>query len=221
MSGENLRSAAIIGDLNQVKELIAGGANPCSVDDDGMTPLHYAAWNGHIDCVEFLVVNDKGISTETGEKYSCINIQTKSCGYTALHLCVKSGIETKKCCQALLFAGADPNITDDLAKLPFDLAKNNGMDEVAEIISNFLSNENSEHEHYLQDMIRKHKVRRAPSNQHLLDAEGEIIPFALKSHGSRERTVVAINYLRTALNDSFQVEAMRRKLANHTNKDFD
>lgn len=177
MSGESLRSAAIIGDLNQLKKLIIGGANPCSVDDDGMTPLHYAAWNGHVQCVEFLVVNNMG--TFAGVKCSCVDIRTKSCGYTALHICVQGGIETEKCCRALILAGANPTITDDLGDLPFDLAKNLGMDEeVDRIIQNSLSKGINESENLLQNMISKHKVQR--NHQYISIDEDEILPFALK-----------------------------------------
>lgn len=57
----------------------------------GLTALHYAAWNGHVRCVEILCINDIG-RDETGRQRSCIDVQ--SCrGYTALHLAAMDGVE--------------------------------------------------------------------------------------------------------------------------------
>lgn len=91
MSGDQLRHAAIIGDANRLSHLLSGGANPCSADAEagGMTALHYAAWNGHADCVVRLLANDRGKMPGTGEDASCVDLTTEA-GCTALHLCAMS-----------------------------------------------------------------------------------------------------------------------------------
>ena len=60
MSGSVLREAAAQGDVEYLKELLETGGNPCSTDDNGLNALHFAVWNGHVDAVELLVVNDVG-----------------------------------------------------------------------------------------------------------------------------------------------------------------
>ena len=40
---------------------LEGGANPCSRDIWGLTALHYAVWNGNIECVKYLCANHLGI----------------------------------------------------------------------------------------------------------------------------------------------------------------
>lgn len=60
------------------------------VEEFGLTALHYAAWNGHVGCIEVLCTNDIG-RDRTGQQQSCINL--KSCkGYTALHLAASEGV---------------------------------------------------------------------------------------------------------------------------------
>ena len=63
MSGSVLREAAAQGDVEYLKELLETGGNPCSTDDNGLNALHFAVWNGHVEAVELLVVNDVGCPT--------------------------------------------------------------------------------------------------------------------------------------------------------------
>lgn len=59
----------------------------------GLSALHYAAWNGHVRCVEVLCVNDLG-HDDAGVQRSCIDLQ--SCkGFTALHLSASDGVDGK------------------------------------------------------------------------------------------------------------------------------
>jgi ankyrin repeat protein len=56
--GEEIDDAARDGDLQKVKALIQANAElVSSKDEDGKTPLHWAAANGHKDVVEFLLEN--------------------------------------------------------------------------------------------------------------------------------------------------------------------
>jgi ankyrin repeat protein len=77
MSGEELRKAASDGNAEHVKEYIEKRCNPCSVDEYGLSALHYAVWNGHIECVKLLVCNTlgvdlHGIRTSSMELMSCM-----------------------------------------------------------------------------------------------------------------------------------------------------
>ena len=64
--------------------ILRNKANPCSTDEYGLTPLMYAVFNGHLECVKWLLANDKGVDNQ-GVKRSSIHMQTIK-GYTALHL---------------------------------------------------------------------------------------------------------------------------------------
>ena len=84
MSGEILRQTAKSGSHARLRAYIKDKANPCSVDEYGLTPLMYAVWNGHIECVKLLLANDMGVNS-SGHRCSSINL-TSSRGYSALHL---------------------------------------------------------------------------------------------------------------------------------------
>ena len=80
MSGIDLRKAAIDGDADSLKDNIIKRCNPCSVDEYGLSPLHYAVWNGHIECVKLLACNTLGVDVNGLRAKS---MELKSCmGYT-------------------------------------------------------------------------------------------------------------------------------------------
>mmetsp|Transcript_10080 Transcript_10080/g.11548 ORF Transcript_10080/g.11548 Transcript_10080/m.11548 type:complete len:250 (+) Transcript_10080:51-800(+) len=134
MSGDQLRHFAIIGDEAQLKNLLLHGANPCSVDEHGLSSLHYAVWNGHVDCVKILLMNDQGRHDETGILCSSLNLRTTS-SYTALHLAVtcENAIE---CCTAIVNAGADNTMQDFDGRCPLDIAIEHGNERICKILRN-------------------------------------------------------------------------------------
>jgi len=80
MSGCELRQAAIDGNFDVVKDFIVKRCNPCSTDEYGLTALHYAVWNGHVECVKLLVCNTLGVDVN-GIKRKSIEL-VSSMGYT-------------------------------------------------------------------------------------------------------------------------------------------
>jgi ankyrin repeat protein len=86
MSGVELRYVSTHGKQEQLKEYLRLKANPCSVDEFGLSALHYAVWNGHIECVKLLVSNDFGVDSK-GKKCSCLNL-VSDMGYTGFQFSV-------------------------------------------------------------------------------------------------------------------------------------
>lgn len=82
MSGEEIRKLAQQGDHKVLRSLLLQSGNPCSVDEYQITPLMYAAWNGHIECVKYLACNTRGINKD-GIKCNALNMVT-SRGYTGI-----------------------------------------------------------------------------------------------------------------------------------------
>jgi ankyrin repeat protein len=58
-----LHYCALEGNLPRVKEIVEGGANPNAPDDDGWTPLHFAAQNWHEDVAEWLLSHGADVFT--------------------------------------------------------------------------------------------------------------------------------------------------------------
>lgn len=62
-----LAVAAKTGNLQQVKILIAKGANPNQVDSEGKNALHWAAAEGHADVVAFLLAHKAAINAQDSQ----------------------------------------------------------------------------------------------------------------------------------------------------------
>eukprot|EP01036_Dinobryon_divergens_P027499 gene27498-36283_t len=84
--GEEMRSVCIQGNGDRLREIMRTIPNPCSTDIHRLSPLHYAVWNGHLECVKLLVANDRGVDYN-GIRCSCLNLRS-TMGFTALHLAV-------------------------------------------------------------------------------------------------------------------------------------
>jgi hypothetical protein len=99
-------------------------ANTCSTEGEyGLTPLHYAVWNGYVECVKLLIANDMGVDNQ-GIKRSSINMV--SClGLTALHLVALDTPKkvVKEITMLLLLAGSDRSIQCKKGRTPLDIAR--------------------------------------------------------------------------------------------------
>ena len=86
-----LRTAALRGDLAALTRALDEGADPCLADEDGYTPLHYAASNGHVACIVRLA-----------ESGADVNAITDIRGRTPLNSAISHGAAVR----ALLSLGA-------------------------------------------------------------------------------------------------------------------
>ena len=116
---DNLIDAVLAGDFEAVKALIDAGADLNIQDDDGDTPLHWAA-DGYTDIARALI--DAGAD---------LNIQDDD-GWTPLHWVAGSGYTD--IARALIDAGADLNIQDDDGWTPLHQVAFNGHADIARLL---------------------------------------------------------------------------------------
>jgi hypothetical protein len=130
MSGAHLRQCAIMGNTDELKRILEEKSNPCSTDKYGLTALHYAVWNGHLECVKYLVCNNWGVDKH-GVKGHALNMV--SCkGFSPLHLAAQDCPPwvAKEVTELLLMGGVDENVLDKSGKRAIEYARAQNFSEV-------------------------------------------------------------------------------------------
>ena len=108
MEPPSLHNAAAQGDLSQLAELLHKGANVNEPDQQGNTPLHLAAQNGHGILVQFLVGHKADVNRKNMFHYIPLHLAAAS-GHTAI-------------VQALIVAGSLVNLPGPAVMAPLHLA---------------------------------------------------------------------------------------------------
>lgn len=117
--GRQLLQASKLGDVEEIKRLVAAGA-PFTADWLGTSPLHWTAHYNYVDISELLLRS--GISHDARNKVD----------RTPLHVASQMGhLEIVK---LLLAFGADPNARDMLRMSPLHWAADGGNKEVARVL---------------------------------------------------------------------------------------
>ena len=151
--------AARHGQLEEVKRLLAEGANPNQMDIDGEAALHAAARWGQIDVVEVLLSNGADIgakalygmtplqvSVEQGQLGTARVLLTRSAdanarelfGRSPLHDAVSRG--NGQLVSLLLQHGADAGAVDDDGTTPLHLAARSGSTALVEVLLSYGGN---------------------------------------------------------------------------------
>ncbi|GJM91554.1 hypothetical protein PR202_ga07936 [Eleusine coracana subsp. coracana] len=151
-----LMSAVQFGDLSTVKYFLEHGGDLMKADEKGRTVLHHAACSGSCKVTEFLL--SKGIPVDIDHGYgtplhqAVINEQDKTAKILLDHQAnAGAAVDGKGSLlspllfatgkggytdyvRLLLKAGANPNVPDDLGRLPIELAAINDSREEAEML---------------------------------------------------------------------------------------
>jgi ankyrin repeat protein len=152
LKDEALRRAAIKGRLWRAKRLIAQGADPNSQDVNKLTPVYFAAMDGHADVLRLLLEHGGRANMNAPDSFgSCLgaaavfnhvdaakaliehgadlNGPRAFMDRTPLHVCADKGYA--ELAALLLKAGADPNTKDDLGHTPLYAAMSGGHADIA------------------------------------------------------------------------------------------
>ena len=119
---EALIKAAANGYQRVMKLLVNAGADPNTRDENGKTPLDWAAEMEHQEAVKLLV--EMGADPNARNEY----------GYTPLHWAARNGHQ--KAVKFLVDAGADPKAKDKNGQTSLHLAAKKGHQEVVELLVN-------------------------------------------------------------------------------------
>nr|6FES_A Chain A, D12_BRIC2, a synthetic protein,D12_BRIC2, a synthetic protein [synthetic construct]6FES_B Chain B, D12_BRIC2, a synthetic protein,D12_BRIC2, a synthetic protein [synthetic construct]6FES_C Chain C, D12_BRIC2, a synthetic protein,D12_BRIC2, a synthetic protein [synthetic construct]6FES_D Chain D, D12_BRIC2, a synthetic protein,D12_BRIC2, a synthetic protein [synthetic construct] len=150
--GKKLLEAARAGQDDEVRILLANGADVNTADETGFTPLHLAAWEGHLGIVEVLLKNGADVNANDERGHTPLHLAaytghleivevllkngagvnaTDVIGTAPLHLAAMWGHE--EIVEVLLKNGADARAQDKFGKTPEDLARDNGYESVARL----------------------------------------------------------------------------------------
>jgi len=120
----SIHDAATMGNIEAVKQHLTAGTD-VNANDTGLTPLHYAAGEGHKELVELLIV--KGADVSAKNKF----------GETPLHWAAGEG--HKELVELLIANGADVNARRSKyggGYTPLHVAATEGHKEIAELLIN-------------------------------------------------------------------------------------
>ncbi len=116
-----LHTAAFENRVEKVRELIKAGVDVNKIDARGFIPLHDAAMQGHTEIVKLLLIAGGAMDAQDAKE-----------GYTPLMDAARE--HHKKTVALLLAAGANTAIKNKYGETARDIAKNNHLKDIADLI---------------------------------------------------------------------------------------
>lgn len=116
-----LHLACFYGNFEKVEQLVEDGADIEAIEKYGRTPLHFASDEGHEKIVELLTEKGADLNKKNGDD-----------GWTPLHWACKKG--RLNVVQVLVNKGAERKIKDGNGKIPLDIAREQGFEEVVKVL---------------------------------------------------------------------------------------
>ena len=155
----SLPEAAAGGDIDEVKSLIAKGADVNAWDTSKIPPLHFAVMNGHKQVVELLIA--KGADVNAGD----------GANKKPLHWAVEKG--HKEIAELLIAHGADVDATDAPGRTPIDLAMGEGQIEITKLLLSKGGDVSMHAAAYIGDLQRVEKFIDDGANVDAKDHKGQ------------------------------------------------
>lgn len=139
-----LHNAVSMGIPYYVQRLLAAGADPDAMSQDGFTPLHYIFMGAdnnlpevYYTIIDLMITHGANVNQKVGEPSKVVNyeIQTDPTlkGSTYLMFAAMGG--NKRLVEYLLKKGADPRIKNASGKTALDFAREGGHEEIIGILS--------------------------------------------------------------------------------------
>ncbi|EDO43381.1 predicted protein [Nematostella vectensis] len=190
-TGPSIHDAAKKGDLARIKELIGVAPAMKSVPDEkGMTALHIASSNGHLDCVKWLAVSGVDLGQETPTGYTAIHLAAMgghvncmmilsamgsvvNCktvdDQTPLHLAAMSG--HLECVKWLLANRSRTEAEDSNGRTALDIAEEYGHEDIVKLLKKF-KKELTRQDSTLAQLMTAEKKRRKSNESMVSDNDG-------------------------------------------------
>jgi hypothetical protein len=122
---QHLATGAREGWVDDVKDWLSQGANANYVDEDGYTPLHWAANRGQAEVVSILLKHGANFKTKSKSDQTALDLAQRKNHHNVIHLLKLEGVKGKRLYLTRILAAAryDQTGLTELQSLPKPIAE--------------------------------------------------------------------------------------------------